>query len=134
MKSPKRCLRCPPAFQLVDWARQRFYQEASKPEERITLAKACMLIALEEEAAAALQADQMDIRQSLSLGIPDPLTFAPTGRRRNTSRYRGSFPQTPLTRGIESGLLDLMCSCTRHRIPPQVYLLCTCAILIRSSA
>ncbi len=87
VKSPKRCLRCPSVFQLVDWARQRFYQEASKPEELITLAKACMLIALEEEAAAALQADQMDIQQSLNLGLADPLTFAPPGRRRNTSRY-----------------------------------------------
>ena len=86
VKSPNRCLRCPFIFQLVDWARQRFYQEVSKPEERITLAKACMLIALEEEAAAALQADQMDVRQSLSLGLAEPLTFAPPGRRRSTSR------------------------------------------------
>jgi hypothetical protein len=75
-----------PLSQLVAWARQRFYQEVSKPEERIALAKACMLIALEEEAAATLQADEMDVRQSLSLELADPLTFRPPGRRLDNSR------------------------------------------------
>ena len=72
------------ASQLVDWARQRFYQEVSKPDDRITLAKACMLIALEEEAAAALAQDQLDIRQTLRLSSADPLLFAhpaPTSSR-----------------------------------------------------
>ena len=65
-----------PASQLVDWARQRFYQEVSKPDERITLAKACMLIALEEEAAAALAQDQLDIRQTLRVSSTDPLLYS----------------------------------------------------------
>lgn len=65
-----------PASQLVDWARQRFYQEVSKLDERITMAKACMLIALEEEAAAALAQDQLDIRQTLRLSSADPLLYA----------------------------------------------------------
>ena len=60
----------------MDWARQRFYQEVSKPDERITMAKACMLIALEEEAAAALAQDQLDIRQTLRLSSTDPLLYA----------------------------------------------------------
>lgn len=65
-----------PASQLVDWARQLFYQEVSKPDELITLAKACMLIALEEEAAAALAQDQLDIRQTLRVSSAEPLLYA----------------------------------------------------------
>ncbi len=40
------------------------------------MAKACMLIALEEEAAAALAQDQLDIRQTLRLSSADPLLYA----------------------------------------------------------
>ena len=68
----------------MDWARQRFYQEVSKPDERLTLAKACMLIALEEEAAAALRQDQMDIGQTLRLTSADPLLYTHPS---HTSRY-----------------------------------------------
>lgn len=77
-----------PARQLVDWARQKFYQEASKPDERLTLAKACMLIALEEEAAAAVGEDHLDIRQTLSLSSADPILFArPTPSRSIPASY-----------------------------------------------
>ena len=74
------------ACQLVDWARQGFYQEASKPEEQLTLAKACMLIALEEEASAALLEDQLDIRQHLSSPLDTPHLVARLGRSHNSSR------------------------------------------------
>ena len=70
----------------MDWARQGFYQEASKPEEQLTLAKACMLIALEEEASAALLEDQLDIRQRLSPPLDTPPLVARLGRSQNSSR------------------------------------------------
>ena len=40
---------------MAEWARQLFYKETTKPDDQITLAKACMLIALEEEAAAVVE-------------------------------------------------------------------------------
>ena len=70
----------------MDWARQGFYQEASKPEEQLTLAKACMLIALEEEASAALLEGQLDIRQRLSPPLDNPALVARLGRSHNSSR------------------------------------------------
>ena len=50
--------------QVADWARQRFYEETAKPDEHITLAKACMLIALEDEAAAAVDEQESRARTS----------------------------------------------------------------------
>ena len=41
---------------MAAWARQQFLHECAKPEEELNLAKACMLIALEDEAAAAVDA------------------------------------------------------------------------------
>lgn len=50
--------------QVAEWARQRFYEETAKPDEQITLAKACMLIALEDEAAAAVDEQENRARTS----------------------------------------------------------------------
>lgn len=85
----------------MDWARQGFYQEASKPEEQLTLAKACMLIALEEEASAALLGDQLDIRQRVSPPFDSPALVARLGRSHDSSR---SVPHTALA---ETSSLDL---------------------------
>ena len=41
-------------LQVADWARQRFEEEVKVENESFNLPKACMLIALEEEAAEAL--------------------------------------------------------------------------------
>ena len=50
--------------QVADWARQHFQDELeAEPREAINLAKLCMLIALEEEAAEALYG-LSDSRQS----------------------------------------------------------------------
>lgn len=45
-----------PHAQVVSWAQQQFLQEVSreKPDSSINLAKVCLLLALEEEAAANL--------------------------------------------------------------------------------
>jgi hypothetical protein len=45
--------------QVVSWARQQFLQEVSreKPDSSINLAKVCMLLALEEEAAGQLESE-----------------------------------------------------------------------------
>ena len=83
----------------MDWARQGFYQEASKPEEQVTLAKACMLIALEEEASAVLVEDQLDIRQRLSPPLDSPPLVARLGRSHDSSRsvpHRPSAGNVPL--------------------------------------
>ncbi len=85
----------------MDWARQGFYQEASKPEEQLTLAKACMLIALEEEASAALLGDHLDIRQRVSPPFDSPALVARLGRSHDSS---GSVPHTALA---ETSSLDL---------------------------
>ncbi len=50
--------------QVAEWARQRFYEETAKPDEHITLAKACMLIALEDEAAAVVDEQESRARTS----------------------------------------------------------------------
>lgn len=50
-------LKCTQSYaQVVSWAQQQFLQEVSreKPDSSINLAKVCLLLALEEEAAANL--------------------------------------------------------------------------------
>lgn len=47
---------------MAEWARQRFYEETAKAEEHITLAKACMLIALEDEAAVIVDEQESRAR------------------------------------------------------------------------
>lgn len=43
-------------MQVADWARTKFEEEVGQDKEHINLAKLCMLVALEEEAAEALHA------------------------------------------------------------------------------
>lgn len=42
-------------LQVVPWAQSQFLQEVSKPDESISLAKTCLVVALEEEAVAYLE-------------------------------------------------------------------------------
>lgn len=48
-----------PPCQVVSWAQQQFLQEVlrDKPDSSINLAKVCMLLALEEEAAGQLESE-----------------------------------------------------------------------------
>ena len=74
------------ALQVADWARLQFYAEVSKGEAHITLAKACMLIALEEEAAAA--ADEQERRAGASRASSGD--DAPTRSSRPRDMHTGS--------------------------------------------
>jgi hypothetical protein len=53
--------------QVAQRARQLFYKETAKPDAQISLAKACMLIALEEEAAAA--AEEQESRGTFKIAL-----------------------------------------------------------------
>ena len=90
-KSPVGCT------QVADWARLQFYGEVSKGDAHITLAKACMLIALEEEAAAAA-----DDHERKTTALKDDLDRVAAGRvyARSRSRHATSLRGFPTSGSI----------------------------------
>lgn len=68
--------------QVADWARQHFLEECSKPDDELNLAKACMLIALEDEAAAVADA-------AAAAGRPLPPALVARTAGAANHRYRG---------------------------------------------
>ena len=96
--------------QVADWARLQFYAEVSKSEASLSLAKACMLIALEEEAAVA--SDEQQRRLGLDgNGREEALTIS-------QMRSRGSSREPVLKRCVL-----LICSmdtakyCNQSKVP-----------------